>query len=59
MVTLERSHRFCIKGMQSLGMQTRTDTTLSLMGIFPLETEIDFRKFTLFGQSVELIHVHG
>ena len=25
MVTLERSHRFCIKGMQSLGMHTRTD----------------------------------
>ena len=23
MATLEQSHRFCIKGMQSLGMQTR------------------------------------
>ena len=33
MVTLERSHRFCIKRMQSLGMQTRTDAALSLMGI--------------------------
>ena len=49
MVTLERSHRFCIKRMQSLGMQTRTDAALSLMGIFPLQTEIDFRKLTLFG----------
>ena len=49
-VTLERSHRFCIKRMQSLGMQTRTIVALSLMGIFPLETEIGFRKLTLFGQ---------
>ena len=50
MVTLERSHRFFIKRMQSLGMQNRTDAALSLMDIFPLETEIDFRKLTLFGQ---------
>ena len=55
MVTLERSHRFCIKRMQSLGMQTRTDAALSLMGIFPLETEIDFRKLTLFGQFCRTI----
>ena len=45
--------------MQSLGMQTRTDVALSLMGIFPLETEIEFRKLTLSANSVELIHVHG
>ena len=36
--------------MQSLGMQTYTDAVLSLMGIFPLETAIDFRKLTIFGQ---------
>ena len=45
---LERAHRLCIKRMQSLGMYTRTDTALSLIGIFPLEIEIDFRKLTLF-----------
>ena len=39
---LERAHRLCIKRMQSLGMYTRTDTALSLIGIFPLEIEIDF-----------------
>ena len=47
---LERAHRLCIKRMQSLGMYTRTDTVLTLIGIFPLEIEIDFRKLTLFGQ---------
>ena len=47
---LERAHRLCIKRMHSLGMYTRTDTALSLIGIFPLEIEIGFRKLTLFGQ---------
>ena len=47
---LERAHRLCIKRMQSLGMYTRTDTALSLIGIFPLEIEIDLKKLTLFGQ---------
>ena len=47
---LERAHRLCIKRMQSLEMYTRTDTALSLIGIFPPEIEIDFRKLTLFGQ---------
>ena len=52
--TLERAHRFCVKHMQSLSTRTRTDTALSLLGVFPIETDIDFRKLTLFGQFCRL-----
>lgn len=31
--------------------RTRTDIALSLLGIFSIESEIDFRKMTLLGQS--------
>ena len=40
--------------MQSLSTRTRTDTALSLLGVFPIETDIDFRKLTLFGQFCRL-----
>ena len=47
---LERAHRFCVKYMQGLSIRTRTDAALSLLGIFSIESEIDLRKLTLFGQ---------
>ena len=36
--------------MQSLSKRTQTDAALSLLGVFPIELEIDFRKLTLLGQ---------
>ena len=47
---LERAHRFCVKYMQGLSIRTRTDAALSLLGIFSIESEIDLRQLTLFGQ---------
>ena len=32
------------------GLANSTGAALSLMGIFPLETEIDLKKLTLFSQ---------
>ena len=40
--------------MQSLSTHTRTDTALSLLGVFPIETDIDFRKLTIIGQFCRL-----
>ena len=54
LLSLERAHRFCVKHMQSLNLRTRTDVTLSLLGIFPIEIDIDFRKLTPFGQFCRL-----
>ena len=54
LLTLERAHRFCVKHMQSLGIRTRTDIALGLLGIFPLEIEIEIRKLILFGQLCRL-----
>ena len=50
LLLLERAHRFCVKHMQSLNLRTRTDVAFSLLGIFPIEIDIFFRKLTLFGQ---------
>ena len=54
LLTLERAHRFCVKYMQSLGRRTRTDIAPGLLGIFPLEIEIEIRKLILFGQLCRL-----
>ena len=54
LLSLERAHRFCVKHMQSLNLRSRTDVALSLLGIFPIEIDIDFRKLTLFGQFCRL-----
>ena len=54
LLSLERAHRFCVKHMESLNLRTRTDVALSLLGIFPIEINIDFRKLTLFGQFCRL-----
>ena len=41
---------FCVKYMQGLSIRSRTGAALSLLGIYSIESEIDFRKLTLFGQ---------
>ena len=53
-LSLERAHRFCVKHIQSLSTCTRTDGALSLLSVFPIEVEIEFRKLTLFGQMCRL-----
>ena len=47
---LEKSHRFCVKFMQSLQRRTSTDVALSLLNIDSIEVEIDYRKLIFFGQ---------
>ena len=47
---LEKSHRFCVKFMQSLPRRTSTDVALSLLNIDTIEVEIDYRKLIFFGQ---------
>ena len=54
LLTLERAHRFCVKHLQSLGRRTHTDIALGLLGIIPLEIEIEIRKLILFGQLCRL-----
>ena len=49
-IHLERAHRFCIKYMQGFGIRTRTDVALGLLGVLPLESEVDFKKLNLLGQ---------
>ena len=48
--SLERVHVQCIKYMQSLPKQTRSDVALALIGLTRIEYEIDKRKLLLFGQ---------
>ena len=43
-MSLERAHRFCIKFMQSLPKYTSTDVSLALIGVYPIEAEIDFSR---------------
>lgn len=49
-VSLERAHRFCVKFMQFLPRNVSTDIALSLLGMYPIEAEIDCRKLIFFGQ---------
>ena len=51
---LERAHRFCIKFMQHLPFNTRTDISLSMISVNSIESEIDRRKLTFFGQVCNL-----
>ncbi|MES9879758.1 MAG: reverse transcriptase family protein [Sedimenticola sp.] len=50
LLTIERGHRFCIKLMQGLSTQTRTDIALGVIGEKSLQTEIDRKKLVYFGQ---------
>ena len=48
-MSLKRAHRICIKFMQSLPKSTSTDVTLALIGLYPIESEIDYKKFVFLG----------
>ena len=52
-LTIERAHRFCIKYMQGLHRQTRTDIALSMIAIYSIESEIDFKKLILLVNYVD------
>ena len=58
MQSLEKAHRFCIKFIQNVPPYTRTDICLSLLGVPPLEFEIDYRKLLFFGQLCRLSSNH-
>ena len=45
-LSLEIAHRFCIKYVQGLNVRTRTDIALSIMAMYTIEPDIDFRKLT-------------
>ena len=47
---LEKSHKFCIKFMQSLPRRTSTYLAFSLLNIKSIEYDIDYRKLIFFGQ---------
>ena len=51
---IERTHRFCVKYIQSIGARTRTHIALGLLGLFSIESEIDKKKLILFGQLCRL-----
>ena len=51
---LERSHRLCIKTMQTMDRNTRTCVALSLFETSSLKYAIHKRKLTLFGQLYRL-----
>ena len=36
--------------LQGFGIRTRTDVALGLLGVLPLESEVDFKKLNLLGQ---------
>ena len=54
MLTLERSHRLCLKQMQHLRSRSRTDIVLGLLCALPLAAELEKRKLVLFGQLCRL-----
>ena len=58
LLTMERTHRCCIKFMHGLHRQTRNDIALSIKSIYSIESEIDFRKLILFGQLCRLNFEH-
>ena len=53
-LTLERSHRLCLKQVQGLHIRSRTKIVLGLLGAFPIEAELDKRKLTFLGQLCRL-----
>ena len=54
MLSLERSHRLCLKQMQDLRSRSRTDSVLGLLCTHPLAAEIEKRKLVFFGQLCRL-----
>ena len=53
-MSLERAPRFCIKFMQSLPKSTSNDVTLALIGLYPIESEINYKKLVFLGQLCRL-----
>ena len=53
-LSLERSHRPCIKAIQGFSTRTRTDVALSMINALPIKVEIDKRKLTILGQLCRL-----
>ena len=51
---LERAHRFCVKFIQVLPKQTRTDIALGLLGSNPIIAEIHKKKLIFLGQLCRL-----
>ena len=45
---LERAHRFCLKFMQNLPRNTKSEVALNLLASKPIEVEIDQRKLIFF-----------
>ena len=54
MLTLERSHRLCLKQIQGLKSRSRTDIVLGLICALPLAAEKEKRKLVFFGQLCRL-----
>ena len=54
LLSLERSHRFCVKSIQNIDRCTRSCVALSLLGSRSLEKDIQKRKLILFGQLCRL-----
>ena len=51
---VEKSNRLCLKQMQGLQSKSRTDIILGLLGILPIEAEIEKKKLSFFGQLCRL-----
>ena len=55
---LERSHRFCVKNMQSFPIGTSTDFALNALSIGSIETFIEYRKLQFLGQLCRLSNMY-
>ena len=59
LLTIERARRSCVN-MQSLSTRTQTDMALSLLCVFSIEIDIDFRKLNSFlDMFVDIIQIFG
>jgi hypothetical protein len=54
LIQLETVNRFCIKQMQGLSIRTRSVIALGLLGLYPIELEIDRRKLTFWANTHRL-----
>ena len=54
MQSLESSHRFCIKYIQSMLRNTSSNLALCALNLLPIETVIDQRKLVFLGQLCRL-----
>ena len=54
MLALEKAQRKCIRFVQGISDTTRSDVALSLIGCRLIESEIDYRKLSFFGQLCNL-----